>query len=37
MTYLLPKEIAEKFETSLKTVYNYLSKYPDKIKVKKED
>lgn len=37
MSYHLPKEIASKFWTSLKTVYNYLSKHKDEIRRKKEN
>lgn len=29
-------EVSELFGVSLKTVYNYLSKYPDKIRIRKE-
>lgn len=36
MSYQLPKDIAEQFGVSLKTVYNYISKYPSKIRKKKE-
>lgn len=36
MPYALPKELAERFSISGKTVYNYLKKYPDKIRSKKE-
>lgn len=36
MSYLLPPQIAEQYKTSLKTVYNYLSKYPSQIRIKKE-
>jgi len=37
MEYLLPKEISSKFWVSLKTVYNYLTKYKDKIRIRKEN
>lgn len=36
MEYLLPKDLSFKFNTSLKTVYNYINKYGDKIRTKKE-
>lgn len=36
MEYALPKDLAYQFNLSQKTVYNYLSKYPDKIRTKKE-
>ncbi len=34
--YVLPKELSKQHSISLKTVYNYLSKHPDKIRTKKE-
>lgn len=37
MEYLLPKDISSKFWISLKTVYNYLTKYKDKIRIRKEN
>ena len=37
MDYLLPKEISDKLWISLKTVYNHLSKYTDKIETEKRD
>ncbi len=36
MPYTLPAQIADQFKISLKTVYNYLSKYPSQIRIKKE-
>lgn len=36
MKYKLPKDIAHDFNVSQKTVYNYLTKYGDKISTKKE-
>lgn len=36
MQYYKPSEIAGKFEISVKTVYNHINKYPDKIRTKKE-
>jgi len=36
MKYILPKDIAHQFGVSQKTVYNYLTKYTDKISTKKE-
>ena len=36
MEYVLPKALAKTHSISLKTVYNYLSKYPDRIKVRRE-
>lgn len=36
MEYVLPKELAKKHSISLKTVYNRLSKYSDKIRIKKQ-
>jgi len=37
MSYALPKDLAAQFWTSLKTVYNYLSKHGDKIRTRKEN
>ena len=34
--YKLPKQLAKYHSISLKTVYNYLTKYPEKIRIKKE-
>lgn len=36
MDFVTPNEISLKFWTSLKTVYNYISKYKSKIRIKKE-
>ncbi len=36
MNYLLPKDIHKSLNVSLKTIYNYLKKYPEKIRTKKE-
>ena len=36
MPYLLPKELAENFSMTDRTVYNRINKHPDEIKVKKE-
>lgn len=36
MTYVLPKQIALKHNVSLKTIYNYISKYSDKIRISKQ-
>lgn len=37
MDYLLPKQISDKLQMSLKTVYNHLTKYSDKIETKRSD
>lgn len=36
MHYVLPRDISQKFQISLQTVYNYLSKFEGKIRTKKE-
>lgn len=36
MNFTTPPQLAKQFNTSLKTVYNYVTKYPDKIRTKKE-
>lgn len=36
MNFTTPPQLAKQFNTSLKTVYNYIAKYPDKIRTKKE-
>ena len=36
MTYVLPKDLSHKFNISLQTVYNYLSKHEGDIRIKKE-
>lgn len=36
MSYLLPKELSYQLKISEKTVYNYINKHRDKIRVKKE-
>lgn len=36
MSYKSPKDIQQQLATSLKTIYNYLSKYPSEIRRKKE-
>lgn len=36
MEYVLPPQLSDTFSISLKTVYNYLSKYSDKIRTRKE-
>ena len=36
MEYKLPKEISKNLNVTLKTVYNYLKRYPDKIRTKKD-
>jgi len=36
MPYKSPKDLQQQFWTSLKTIYNYLSRYPNKIRTKKE-
>ena len=36
MEYQLPKDLSDQFSISLKTVYNYLKRYPEKIRTKTE-
>ena len=36
MPYSLPKDLSSTLNVSLKTVYNYLNKYPDQIRTRKQ-
>jgi predicted DNA binding protein len=36
MSYVLPRDLSQKFGISLQTVYNYLSKFEGKIRTRKD-